>query len=320
MNKLVSLIVPMYNEEEMAPIFYEAVNKVLDEVKDRYDIEYVFVNDGSKDKTWEIIKSLREKDHHIHAVSLSRNSGQEAAIAAGLYVSRGDACIIMDADLQDSPSVLIDMLNKYEEGYDVVNAKRTDRKKDSFLKRFTAARYYDVIYKLSGKIKVPKNVNNFRLLSRKVVDQINALPEKNRVFRILVPYVGYKTAEVTFAREKRPKGESKYNPTALFSLAGESIVASSSRPLLWPLKCGLLLTFLSSIAFIATLVFHILARCAIAPFIFWDTGLYLLISIIVLLFGITFIFLGIIAQYVGKSYLEARNRPLYFIDEELKDE
>lgn len=319
MKKLISLVVPMYNEEEMAPIFHEAVSKLLDNLKEKYDVEYVYVNDGSKDKTWEIIKSLKEKDNRVHAVCLSRNFGQEAAIAAGLSVCRGEACIIMDADLQDSPEVIEKMLDKFEEGYEVVNAKRTDRKKDSFLKRFTAKKYYDVIYKLSGKVKVPKNVNNFRLLSRKVIDQINALPEKNRVFRILVPYVGYKTAEVTFARQRRPKGKSKYNPTALFSLAGESIVATSFRPLLWPLKFGLGLTFLSFIAFVTTLVFYILGKCHIDPFLFWDNGLYLLISIIALLFGILFIFLGIVAQYVGKTYLEARDRPIFFIEEDLKD-
>ena len=211
------------------------------------------------------------------------------------------------------------MLKKYEEGYEVVNAKRVDRKKDTFLKRYTAKKYYDVIHTLSGKIRVPKNVNNFRLISRKVVDQINALPERNRVFRVLVPFVGYKTTEIEFVRRKRPKGETKYNFSNMFKLAGDSITSSSLKPLTWPLKCGIFLSSVSFLGLITFIVFYILECLKVEPFLYLPNAFFLLIFLLLFCFGILFIFTGIIAQYVGKAYIEAQDRPLYIIDEELKN-
>ena len=174
-KKVISIVAPMYNEEEMAPVFYKVLSEIMDNISDKYDSELVLVNDGSKDKTLEILKELREKDPRISIISFSRNYGQEPAVTAGVKEARGDAVIIMDADLQDPPELIYDMVKYYEEGYEVVNAKRVDRKKDTFMKRFTAEKYYDVIYKLYGKIKVPKNVGNYRLISRRVVDVLNSL-------------------------------------------------------------------------------------------------------------------------------------------------
>ena len=172
--KKLSLIVPMYNEEEMIPLFFEKIEEVLSQIKD-YTKEIVCVNDGSRDRTLELLKEYKKKNKDIHIVSFSRNFGHEAAVAAGFKCAKGDVMIVMDADLQDPPEVMFELLEKYHEGYQVVNAKRVDRKSDSFLKRTTASWYYKIIRKMSGKIKVPENVGNYRLMDRKVVDEINAL-------------------------------------------------------------------------------------------------------------------------------------------------
>ena len=320
MKKKLSIVAPMYNEEEMAPVFYDVLSKIMDNIKDKYDSELVLVNDGSKDKTLQILKDLREKDSRIHIISFSRNYGQEPAVTAGVKVAHGDAVIIMDADLQDPPELIYELLKYYEEGYEVVNAKRVDRKKDTFMKRFTAEQYYNVIYKLSGKIKVPKNVGNFRLISRRVVDILNALPEKNHVFRVMVPYVGFKTKEVEFVRPARPKGETKYNFKSMFRLAGDSITSSSLRPLIWSFKFGLGLSGVSLLAFIISVVFYILQKFSVAPFASWGMGTYVIVSFFALLFGLVFVFIGIASQYIGRIFTEVQNRPLYFIDENLESD
>ena len=320
MKKKLSIVAPMYNEEEMAPIFYDVLSKIMDDIKDRYDSELVLVNDGSKDKTLEILKDLRSKDSRIHIVSFSRNYGQEPAVTAGVKVAHGDAVIIMDADLQDPPELIYDLLKYFEEGYEVVNAKRVDRKKDTFMKRFTAEQYYNVIYKLSGKIRVPKNVGNFRLISRRVVDILNALPEKNHVFRVMVPYVGFKTKEVEFVRPARPKGETKYNFKSMFRLAGDSITSSSLRPLIWSFKFGLVLCPLSLISLLISIVSYILGANNVDFFNRLDNGLFISVSLIIFLFSMLFIFVGIASQYIGRIFTEVQNRPLYFIDENLESD
>ncbi len=314
--KRISIVAPMYNEEEMANMFYNAICEIVKKVEDKYEFEFVIVNDGSKDKTLSILKDLKAKDNRIHLISFSRNYGHEAAICAGMKEAKGDAVIIMDSDLQDPPEVIYALLEKFEEGYEVVNGKRGDRKKDSFLKRYTAEKYYDVIYKLSGKIRVPKNIGNFRLISRKVLDYINALPEKSRVFRVIVPYVGFKTTEVEFVRPKRPKGESKYNYKSMFALAGDSIVSSSAIPLRWSLKTGLWTTFISVLGlFIFGLLWILDANDIIETGI--NNSYFFLLFFISFFFGILFIFVGIIGEYLARIFKESQDRPLYIIDEDL---
>ncbi len=312
----ISIVAPMYNEEEMAPIFYKTICNIVEKVKDKYIFEFVLINDGSKDKTLSLLKEFKNKDDRIHLISFSRNYGHEAAICAGMKEAKGDAIIIMDSDLQDPPEVIYELLKKYEEGYEVVNGRRVDRKKDSFLKRFTAEKYYDVIYKLSGKIKVPKNIGNFRLISRKVLDHINALNERSRVFRVIVPYVGFKTTSVDFVRPKRLKGESKYNYKSMFSLAGDSIVSSSSIPLGWSLKFGIYTSIISIIGMLVFAIFLILKKCNVYSLNI-DSKFFFLLFFIAFFFSLVFIFLGIISQYIARIFKEAQDRPLYIIDEDL---
>lgn len=314
--KKLSLIVPMYNEEEMIPLFFEKINEVLSQIKN-YTKEIVCVNDGSKDKTLELLKQYKKENNKIHIVSFSRNFGHEAAVAAGFSRALGDVMIVMDADLQDPPEVIFDLLKKYEEGYKIVNAKRVDRKSDSFLKRTTAEMYYKLIYKMSGKIKVPENVGNYRLMDREVVDKINALPEKNRVFRVLVPFAGYKTAVVEFVRAPRPKGESHYNYKSMFKLAGDSIVSSSVAPLKWPLKWSLGIGFLTCIALFIDLILYICHRCNYKFMIQFNFGVFTIILFMFLCLSIILLAIGIIGEYLARIMIESQDRPVYIIEEEL---
>ena len=306
----------MYNEEEMIPLFFEKINEVLSQIKN-YTKEIVCVNDGSKDKTLELLKQYKKENNKIHIVSFSRNYGHEAAVAAGFSRALGDVMIVMDADLQDPPEVIFDLLKKYEEGYKIVNAKRVDRKSDSFLKRTTAEMYYKLIYKMSGKIKVPENVGNYRLMDREVVDKINALPEKNRVFRVLVPFAGYKTATVEFGRAPRPKGESHYNYKSMFKLAGDSIVSSSVAPLKWPLKWSLGIGFLTCIALFIDMILYICHRCNFEFMMQFNFGVFTIILFMFLCLSIILFAIGIIGEYLARIMIESQDRPVYIIEEEL---
>lgn len=312
MQKLV-IVVPMYNEQEMVPLFFERINAVIAQIQN-YRVSVLCVDDGSKDATLAELKAQREKQTNLHIVSLSRNFGHESAVAAGLKRADGDCVVVMDADLQDPPELMLDMLRLYEQGYEVVNAKRVNRKKDPFLKRITAEGFYFVIGKLAGKIKVPNNVGNYRLMSRRVVAYVNELTEKNHVFRIQVPFVGFSTAEVEFVRPKRVKGQTHYNYKSMIKLAGDSITSSSIEPLRWAFNLG---AFLGAVSFLCLIVFIVLQAVGV----FASALGYLLIalSFLTLLTSVVLIALGIVGEYVGRSLIESQNRPLFYIGEEIQD-
>lgn len=308
--KKISIIVPMYNEEEMIPLFFETTNNVIKQIDNKYKVSYTCVDDGSKDRTLDLLKKQRKLQSNIRIVSFSRNFGHEAAVCAGLKQSNGDIMIVMDADLQDPPEVILQLIKKYEEGYDVVNAKRINREKDPFLKRITAEEFYSIINKLSYKNKIPSNVGNFRLMTRKVVDYINELTESNRVFRVEVPYVGFPTAEVEFVRPERIKGKTHYNYKSMFRLAGDSIVSNSIEPLRWILLLGIGFLIISIILFI---IFLILKLTKVLG------TLGIILSTISIWGSIILICIGIVGNYVGRTLIETQKRPLYYIKEEIED-
>ena len=308
--KKISIIVPMYNEEEMIPLFFETTNNVIKQIDNKYKVSYTCIDDGSKDRTLDLLKKQRKLQSNIRIVSFSRNFGHEAAVCAGLKQSNGDIMIVMDADLQDPPEVILQLIKKYEEGYDVVNAKRINREKDPFLKRITAEEFYSFINKLSYKNKIPSNVGNFRLMTRKVVDYINELTESNRVFRVEVPYIGFKTTEVEFVRPERIKGKTHYNYKSMFRLAGDSIVSNSIEPLRWILIFGIGFLIISIILFI---IFLILKLTNVLG------TLGIIISTISIWGSIILISIGIVGNYVGRTLIETQNRPLYYIEEEIEE-
>lgn len=312
---LISIVVPMYNEEAVVADFFARINKVVADVA-TYNFEIVVVNDGSTDSTLVLLKEQQKQQNNIVIVNLARNFGHEPAVSAGLHVAKGEAVIPIDADLQDPPEIIPEMIQKYESGFEVVNARRASRKEDSFMKRFTAKKFYDYMTRISGKIKVPSNVGHYRLISRRVVDEVNALTESTRVFRVEVPYIGHKTTEVLFSRQKRVKGKSHYNYHAMFDLAFNAIISSSIKPVYWPLWTAIWIGFLTGLSLLAELVLFILAQTSVINFAI-NFELWLIINSIFVVGTITLLVLGIIAIYVGKTFIEAQGRPFYVIDEVL---
>lgn len=312
--KLISIIVPMYNEEAVVEFFFDGINNVLNKLEKEYKFEIVTVNDGSKDKTLELLYKFQEQDSRIRVVNLTRNFGHESAVAAGLSVAKGDAVIPMDADLQDPPELIAPMLELFEKGYDVVNARRASRKEDTWIKRYTAAKFYKVIDQLAGKVKVPQNVGHYRLISRRVLLEVLKLSENNRVFRVQVPYIGYKTAEVAFIRPKREHGKTHYNFRSMFDLAFNAIISTTIKPVYWPLKFSIVFMALTGLSVVTQLVFYIINSLDFSLLSGFDHSLWLVLNVLLVSFSIVIFFIGLIAIYVGKTFVESQHRPFFIIE------
>ncbi len=316
-KKLVSIVVPMYNEEPMVPHFLEKIAEIIN-VNSDYSFEVVAVNDGSKDKTLELLHDFQKSYRFLRVVNLSRNFGHEAAVAAGLSVAKGVAIIPIDADLQDPPELIAPMLELFEQGYDVVNARRASRKEDAWIKRYTAQKFYKVIDKLSGKVRIPQNVGHYRLISRRVLDEVLKLPESNRVFRVEVPYVGFKTAEVAFTRPKREHGDTHYNMKSMIDLAINAITITSTKPLNFVFKFAMFVGIMGFISSLTQLVLFILEMTNVLVIPFINHGTFLAINIAVILTAIILVNLSLIAIYLAKTFNETQKRPFYVI-ESVKD-
>ena len=318
--KKISLVIPMYNEEAMVSLLFSALEeRIINAIKASYEIEVVCVNDGSKDKTLELLKEEQTKHPYLTIVNLSRNWGQEAAVRAGLLTASGDCVIPMDADLQDPPEIIPEMLKMWEDGYEVVNAIRVSRKKDTAFKRNSAGIFYRYLDKISPKVMIPSNVNNFRLLDRRVVDEVNALSESNRVLRVEIPFVGFKTGAVEIVRAKRAKGESHYPLGAMVKLAKDSIVSVSVKPLDIGIKVAIALGIMFCLSAVAELVLFILQLCNVITFMN-DLALWMWLVINVLLLVSTLI-VGVLAVhglYLGKIAEESAHRPSVIIKEVIK--
>ncbi|MEN9819539.1 MAG: hypothetical protein RL379_317 [Bacillota bacterium] len=307
--KLISIVVPMYNEEKVIPLFFADINKVLQNIKN-YQFEIVVVNDGSKDETLTLLKAQQVIQKNLVIVNLSRNFGHEPAVAAGIKTAKGDAIIPMDADLQDPPMLIQALLSKFEEGYEVVNAKRKGRHEDTFFKRFSAIKFYQFVAKLSGKIKIPQNVGHFRLISKRVADEVNRLSERNRVFRIEVPFVGFKTTEVLFDRPKRAAGETHYNLKSMLKLAVDAIASTTSVPLVWPVQVFIFVSCIFGLSVLVQLILLFTMPLSETVNLIWLLG-----NVILCLFTLLFFVLSILSLYLSRVFIETQNRPFYVIDE-----
>lgn len=298
----------MYNEQPMVPYFLTEIAKVIESNK-QYDFEVVAVNDGSKDETLTLLYDAQAKYQFLRVVNLSRNFGHEPAVAAGIKTAKGVAIIPLDADLQDPPELISAMLAQFELGYEVVNARRASRKEDKFIKRYTAGKFYKVIDKMSGKVRVPQNVGHYRLISRRVADHVNSLSESTRVFRVQVPYVGFKTCEVAFVRPERSHGETHYNMKSMIDLALNAIVSTTTAPLRFIFKSAVWLFFLTMLSSVTELVFYLAFKTIVINHTVW-----LLANIGALLTVIIVANLSILALYIEKTFIEAQNRPFYVIE------
>lgn len=303
MKKLISIIAPMYNEETLAHEYCKETLAMTETLKDKYDFEIVLVNDGSKDNTYAIM--LEEQQAHpneITTICLSRNFGLEGAVNAGIRKAAGDAVVVMDADLQDPPTLIPEMIEKWENGADIVVGSRVKRSNDNFFKKFGANCYYKVLDVLSGKLKLEKSAANFRLLSRKALNQVLELPEVNSVFRVVVPFVGMKTDIIEYDRDKRFAGKTKYNLKSMIPYALDSITGISVEPL----RKLMYFIPLMAIAFIASLLGLILGAAAWKP-------ACLVIMVLSVMFGFGFIAIAVVAEYVAQIMIEVKGRPISII-------
>ena len=304
--KKISIIIPAYNEEDSLPYLYERLTKLIDDIKN-YEFEILFVNDGSKDKTLEIIKEYRKKDNRFAYVNLSRNFGKEIAMIAGLDYAKGDAVVFMDADLQDPPELLPELIKYWEEGYDDVYARRKTRDGETFLKKFTSKMYYRVLQKLTN-IQIQKDTGDFRLLDRRCVNALKKLRESQRCSKSMFSWIGYKKKEVLFDREPRVAGKTKWNYKKLIDLAIDGLTSFTTSPL----RLSTYLTIPTFITLVVYFIYVIVKSCTIHEPI---QAFQAIILINLFFFGIIILLIGIIGEYLGRIFNETKNRPLYFIDE-----
>ncbi|MGG0237124.1 glycosyltransferase family 2 protein [Bacillus rhizoplanae] len=304
--KTITILVPAYNEEEVLDQLYSRLTGVIESVPN-YDFEILFVNDGSKDNTLNIIKEFRLRDNRISYVDLSRNFGKETAMIAGLDHAMGDAVIIIDADLQDPPELIPEMIQYWEQGYDDIYAKRRSRAGESWAKKWTAGKFYSLLKKTT-RIPIQENTGDFRLLDRRCVEALKKIRETQRYTKGMFSWIGYNKKEILFDRDPRAAGETKWNYFKLMDLAIEGITSFTTFPLRLASFTGFTVSFFA---------FCYMVWIIIKTMIYGEpvSGYPSMMTAILFIGGVQLIAIGIIGEYLGRIFNETKNRPLYFVDE-----
>ena len=305
----VSLVIPMYYEEQVVNECYKRVKNVLNSIEN-YEHEIIFINDGSKDGTMKLLEKIALEDKNVKVISFSRNFGHQAAVTAGLKETTGDAVVIIDADLQDPPELIPDMLKLWEEGNDVIYGKRKNRKGESAFKLLTAKMFYKTLNALSD-VDIPEDTGDFRLVDRRVVETINNMPEHNKFLRGLFSWVGYKQYGYEYERQERFAGKTKYPLKKMLKLASNGIISFSVKPL----------KLVSILGFIAICISAIILVYALISYVFklndLSAGWTSLMVAITFFTGIQLLSLWIISEYIGKIYDDVKGRPQYLIDKKI---
>lgn len=299
-----SIVAPIYNEEGNIARLYERITKVMESTGETWEL--VTVNDGSRDKSFELLTELAHQDHRIKVVNFARNFGHQLAVTAGLHHTSGDAVIIIDADLQDPPELILDMIERWKAGYHVVYAVRQERKGESWFKLLTAKLFYRIIYRITD-VDIPLDTGDFRLMDRKVVDALNSMPEHNRFIRGLTSWIGFKQTGVTYVREAREWGETKYPLKKMVRFAMDAVTGFSYFPLQIMVYVSLILGVL------AVLAIPIIAILRLILGFQFLGGQVTNIVLLLLLSSFQLFFLFIMGQYVARIYDESRRRPLYIV-------
>jgi glycosyltransferase involved in cell wall biosynthesis len=300
-----SIIVPMFNEEEVLRAFFSRLLPILETAVSSYEV--ICVNDGSSDRSLELLLELREENQSIKIIDLARNFGKELAMSAGIDHARGEAAVPIDVDLQDPPEVITDLVNKWREGYDVVLAVRKDRSSDSFFKRVSAALFYRAISAISDTA-IPKNVGDFRLISRPVIQAIRQLPERTRFMKGIFAWVGFRQTTIFYTRPERAAGETKWRAWRLWNFALEGIVSFSSVPLKVWSYVGVLSALLA-LLYMIYIVIRTMVYGVDVP------GYASLITIQLFFNGMILISLGVLGEYLARIFLEVKQRPLYLVQD-----
>jgi glycosyltransferase involved in cell wall biosynthesis len=304
---LISIVVPVYNEEEVLTEFHNTVAKALSALA--VDLEIVYINDGSSDNTLAVINALRTSDNRITLIDLSRHFGKEIALSAGLHKAAGDAVVIIDADLQDPPELIPELINEWQNGYDVVYARRTGRDGESFLKKTTARAFHRLIQHV-GKFTIPEDTGDFRILSRRAVNALNTFKETHRFMKGLFAWIGFKQKAVYYKRDSRRAGKSKWSYWRLWNFALDGITSFTIAPLKISTYIGTV-TALGAFSYGIYMVIETLLHGNAVP------GYPSLIVIVLMLGGIQLVAIGILGEYLGRIFNETKQRPLYFINEYL---
>lgn len=302
-NIIISVVVPMYYEEMVAKECYKQLTDTLEGKE--FDYELIFVNDGSKDKTEDILLGLAKYDKRVRVINFSRNFGHQTAVTAGIFNAKGDAVVIIDADLQDPPRLILDMIDLWKKGYDVVYGKRKKRNGETFFKLLTAKYFYKFLNFMSD-IDIPKDTGDFRLIDKKVVQVFKNMPEKNRFVRGMMSWIGFNQTFIEYERDERFAGETKYPLKKMIKFATDGIVSFSTKPLKIVSFLGLLSIVLSIVIFLYSIISKIFIDQTI---IGWAS----IVDIIAFFGGLQLISLGIVGEYVARIYEESKNRPLYII-------
>jgi glycosyltransferase involved in cell wall biosynthesis len=305
-NPIISLVIPVYNEMAVLPLLFERVRKVMHGIN--LDYEMVMVDDGSKDDSAKYLIEQAQDDVYVKAIILSRNFGKEAALSAGLEHAKGDAIIVLDADLQNPPELIPEMLEKWRAGADIVAMKRRDREGESWAKKTGSYFYYRIMNRITGSMNIPEDTGDFRLMSRRSLDSLNRLPERNRYMKGLFAWVGYPTYVMEYDVADRAAGETKWNYFSLVSLAFEGITSFSVAPL----RAMVLLGFIT-----ATLGGFFGAWIVLTALLYGSdsAGFPSIIAMITFLGGVQLLSIGVLGEYVGKTYFEAKQRPLFIIQD-----
>ncbi|HEX3016174.1 MAG TPA: glycosyltransferase family 2 protein [Desulfobacteria bacterium] len=306
-SSILSVVVPAYNEE----LVIEETNKRLTRVLSSLDLDYeiIYVDDGSKDQTIKILTRLANTDPHLKILSFSRNFGHQVAVTAGIQHATGDAVVLIDADLQDPPELIKEFVAKWREGYDVVYAIRKKREGETWFKKFTASMFYRILHKLID-IEIPLDTGDFRLMSRRVVDSLNAMPERHRFVRGLVSWVGFKQTGIEYERHERFAGETKYPLKKMIKFALDGITSFSYKPLQLASTLGICS---AGVGFIGILLIIILKLFTTVTIQGWSS----LMVVVLFIGGIQLAILGIIGEYIGRMYDEIRKRPLYLLQDQI---
>ncbi len=305
-NPTLSIIIPTYNEEGNVEIVYSQLLAVLIEMA-ILDFEIIFVNDGSSDKSLEKIKQLNQKDDRVKFISFSRNFGHQIAVTAGLDKSKGDAVVIMDGDLQDPPEVIPKMYSKYKEGYEVVYGQRLKRKGESIFKKITAKYFYRILKKITN-VNIPVDTGDFRLIDRKIVNDLKNMPEQNKFLRGQIAWLGYRQTSVFFERDERKFGKTGYPFSKMLKFALDGITGFSDVPLQFVTKTGIFISFISFLVILYAIFSHFILERTI-------TGWTSLIISSMFIGGVQLISVGIIGEYISRINKNVQNRPLYIIDQ-----
>ena len=304
--KKISIIIPAYNEEEALPQLFERLYKLINKI-DNYEWEVLFVNDGSKDKTLDIIKKERKKDPRINYVNFSRNFGKETAMICGMDYCTGDAVVFMDADLQDPPELIPEMIEWWEKGYDDVYGRRKSRKGETWFKKFTSKMYYKILQKLTP-VNIQKDTGDFRLFDRRCINALKAMRETSRNSKSMFSWIGYKKKEILYDRDPRIAGKTKWNYKKLVNLAIDGITSFTTSP-------SRISTYIAIPTFLALFIYFIFLLVRRISFGEHVQGYQVIILILLFFFGIQILLFGIIGEYLGRIFNESKNRPLYFVDE-----